>query len=88
VSRPLTEAKHFRRNTGRLVAIDAAGEQLTGRVLSVDETAVQVDVEGQSRSIPIDAITRAVVQIELNRPLEADELAAEDAVEDEEGEED
>jgi ribosome maturation factor RimP len=87
VTRPLTEAKHFRRNTGRLVAIDAAGEQLTGRVLSVDETAVQVDVEGQSRSIPLDTITRAVVQIELNRPLEADELAAEDAAEDEEEEE-
>jgi ribosome maturation factor RimP len=88
VTRPLTEAKHFRRNTGRLVAIEAADEQLTGRVLSVDETAVKVDVDGQSRSIPLDTITRAVVQIELNRPLEADELAAEDAVEDEEEEED
>jgi ribosome maturation factor RimP len=89
VTRPLTEAKHFRRNTGRLVAIDAAGEQLTGRVLSVDEAAVEVDVDGQSRSIPLDTITRAVVQIELNRPLEADELEAdEDAVEDEEEEED
>lgn len=89
VTRPLTEAKHFRRNTGRLVAIDTAGEQLTGRVLSVDETAVEVEVEveGQSRTIPLDTITRAVVQIELNRPLEADELEAEDAVEDEEEEE-
>jgi hypothetical protein len=46
-----------------------------------------VDVDGQSRSIPLDTITRAVVQIELNRPLEADELAAEDAAEDEEEEE-
>ncbi len=56
-------------------------------MLSVDETAVEVDVDGQSRSIPLDTITRAVVQIELNRPLEADELAAEDAAEDEEEEE-
>lgn len=80
VTRPLTEARHFRRNTGRLVAIDAAGEQLTGRVLSVDETAVEVDVEGKSRRVLLDTITRAVVQIELNRPVE-------DAVEDEEEEE-
>jgi ribosome maturation factor RimP len=85
VTRPLTESKHFRRNTGRLVAIDAAGEQLTGRVVSVDDTAVEVDVEGQSRRVPLDTITRAVVQIELNRPLEVDE---EDVVEDEEEEED
>ena len=89
VTRPLTEARHFRRNTGRLVAIETAGEQLTGRVLGVDETSLEVDVEGQARSIPLDTIIRAVVQIELNRPLEQDELeAAEDEDEDEEEEED
>jgi ribosome maturation factor RimP len=86
VTRPLTEPKHFRRNTGRLVAIDAAGEQLTGRVLSVDETAVEVEVEGHSHRVLLDTITRAVVQIELNRPLEVDEEAV--AEEEEEEEED
>jgi ribosome maturation factor RimP len=87
VSRPLTEPKHFRRNTGRLVEIDAAGEQLTGRVLGVDDTAVEVSVDGQPRRVGLDTITRAVVQIELNRPLEPDEedAAVEDDEEEEEG---
>ncbi len=85
VSRPLTEAKHFRRNTGRLVAIDTEAGQLTGRVLSVDDTTVEVEVDGQSRHLLLETITRAVVQIELNRPLEPEEEDA--AVEDEEEEE-
>jgi len=85
VTRPLTEAKHYRRNTGRLVAIDAAGEQLTGRVLGVDDTAVEVDVDGQPRRVLLDTITRAVVQIELNRPLEPEEEEPQDEEEEEEG---
>ncbi len=86
VTRPLTEAKHYRRNTGRLVAIDTADEQLTGRVLGVDETAVEVDVDGQPHRVLLDSIRRAVVQIELNRPLEPDEeVEVEDEEEEEEG---
>ncbi|HEY3337075.1 MAG TPA: ribosome maturation factor RimP [Propionicimonas sp.] len=88
VTRPLTEARHFRRNTGRLVAIDTAAEQLTGRVLGVDDTAVEVDVDGQPRRVLLEDIRRAVVQIELNRPLEPeeeDEAAVEDEEEEEEG---
>ncbi len=41
VTRPLTEARHFRRNTGRLVVIDSAGGQLTGRVVAVDSEDVE-----------------------------------------------
>ena len=87
VSRPLTEPKHFRRNTGRLVEIDAAGEQLTGRVLGVDDTAVEVAVDGQPHRVLLETITRAVVQIELNRPLEPEEedAAVADDEEEEEG---
>jgi ribosome maturation factor RimP len=73
VGRPLTEPKHFRRNTGRLVAIDTAGQQITGRVLAVDDQGVDLDVEGQAQRVPLDTITRAVVQIELNRRLEDEE---------------
>jgi ribosome maturation factor RimP len=74
VGRPLTEARHFRRNTGRLVAIDAAGQQLTGRVLAVDEVGVEVDVDGQTHRVLLDTITRAVVQVELNRRLEDEDV--------------
>ena len=36
VSRPLTEAKHFRRNTGRLVTLTVADGSLSGRILGAD----------------------------------------------------
>ena len=70
VTRPLTEARHFRRNTGRLVAVDTAGGQFTGRVVAVDTVAVDLDVDGAVRRVPLAEINRAVVQIELNRTIE------------------
>ncbi len=48
VSRPLTAAKHWRRNRGRLVRVELAdGRSLTGRIdgLSADETAVGLTVQ-------------------------------------------
>ena len=69
VSRPLTEPKHFRRNVGRLVAIEAAGEHVTGRVVAVEEDAVDLDVESVVRRFPLAGVTRAVVQLELNRTV-------------------
>ena len=65
VNRPLTQAKHFRRNTGRLVAFSLGDEQFTGRIASADETAVLVDVDGAERRIPLAEITRALVLVEL-----------------------
>jgi ribosome maturation factor RimP len=73
VSRPLTDARHFRRNTGRLVAFTVAGESVTGRVLGVVDDAVEVDVDGAVRRIPLADVQRALVQVELNRPVEGDE---------------
>lgn len=86
VSRPLTEPKHFRRNIGRLVTIDAAGEQVTGRVVAADEEAVELEVESAVRRIPLSGITRAVVQIELNRPVTPDDVDP-DLIEDEDEDE-
>lgn len=82
VSRPLTEAKHFRRNTGRLVAFTLADGQVTGRVLGVVDDAIEVEVDGTSRRIPLAEVQRALVQVELNRPVEA---AEPDEDEDQEG---
>ena len=69
VSRPLIEAKHFRRNTGRLVAFTLGDDQVTGRVLDADAEAVEVEVNGTQRRIPLAEVTRALVQVELNRPV-------------------
>ena len=49
VDRPLTEPRHWRRNTGRLVAVTVgpAGspEQMTGRITAVDDAGVTLAVE-------------------------------------------
>ena len=68
VNRPLTEAKHFRRNTGRLVTFSLAASEVTGRILGLDGESVVADVDGIEQSLPLADIRRAVVQVELNRP--------------------
>ncbi len=70
VTRPLTESKHFRRNTRRLVSFTLAEGTVTGRVLGTDDGIVEVDVAGTSRRIPLAEVQRALVQVELNRPVE------------------
>lgn len=70
VSRPLTAARHFRRNTGRLIAAGTASGEVTGRILGATETEVSLDVDGVTRTLPIDSLTRAVVQVELNRSID------------------
>ncbi|QXT61912.1 ribosome maturation factor RimP [Tessaracoccus palaemonis] len=76
VSKPLTEAKHFRRNRGRLVKLWLEEGQVTGRILAVADEAVTVDIDGTERQVPLADITKAVVQVELNR--QADDLDGED----------
>jgi ribosome maturation factor RimP len=85
VGRPLTEAKHYRRNTGRLVHVTGADLDLTGRIVGVSDSAVVLEVDGAQRSIDLAGVTQAVVQVELNRPLdEADDTAAADESDEEE----
>jgi len=52
VDRPLTEARHWRRNVGRLVAVPVGApggaEPVTGRVTAVDDAGVTLAVEGRS----------------------------------------
>ncbi len=75
VDRPLTAARHWRRNRGRLVkAVLADGQpdgEVTGRVVSADDLEVVLDVDGTERTLLLAQITRGVVQVEFRRP-EAD----------------
>lgn len=73
VSKPLTESKHFRRNRGRLVKITLSSEVLTGRIVEVSEEAVTLDVSGRQRLVAYPDIDKAVVQVELNRPIDEEE---------------
>jgi ribosome maturation factor RimP len=69
VDRPLTLSRHWRRNTDRLVKVTLAdGEELTGRIVGCDESAAQVDVAGSRREVAYADVSKALVQIEFNRP--------------------
>jgi ribosome maturation factor RimP len=85
VDRPLTLPRHWRRNRGRLVAVNG----LTGRVVDVDDTGVVLDVDGVTRSLSFAELGPGKVQIEFKRLDEAD-FGDEDDIDDEddgEGEE-
>lgn len=68
VDRPLTELRHWRRSTGRLVKAELAdGSTVLGRVLSADTAEVVLDVEGARRTVPLAGVRRATVQVEFSR---------------------
>jgi ribosome maturation factor RimP len=82
VDRPLTEPRHWRRNTGRLVtvAIGPAGaaEQVTARVTAVDDAGVTLAVEPKAkpgakkrppaeRQVPWAELGTGRVQVEFGR---------------------
>lgn len=68
VDRPLSLPRHWRRNAGRLVAIDLEdGSSITGRITASDESSVTLDVDGMSQEIAFPAVKRAIVQVEFSR---------------------
>jgi len=85
VDRPLTEPRHWRRNVRRLVtATLAEGDPVTGRVLSADDDAVVLDVDGDERRLPYAGVVRGKVQVEFSR---TDEPEPDDVTDDEDEEE-
>ena len=66
--RPLTHARHWRRNRGRLVTATLAdGGSVTGRVTDSDDTRAVLDVDGTPTEVGFDTVTKAKVQLEFNR---------------------
>jgi ribosome maturation factor RimP len=78
VDRPLTEQRHWRRAVGRLVTVEAAGQNLTGRVLGTSDEGVTLDVRGIRRDLAWPQVGRGRVQVEFNRPEASVETAEED----------
>ncbi|WP_040284150.1 ribosome maturation factor RimP [Tessaracoccus massiliensis] len=70
VSKPLTEPKHFRRNATRLVKLWLAEGELTGRIVSASDDELTLDVNGAERVVAFADINKAVVQVEMNRPVD------------------
>jgi ribosome maturation factor RimP len=79
VDRPLTLPRHWRRNRGRLVAVNG----LTGRLVEVDDAGVVLDVDGVTRTLTFAELGPGKVQIEFKRLDEAD-FGDEDDINDEE----
>jgi ribosome maturation factor RimP len=82
VDRPLTDARHWRRNVGRLVAVGVgphgAVEQVTGRITAVDDGGVTLGIEAkgkpgakkrppQPRQVPWAHLGAGRVQVEFGR---------------------
>ncbi len=73
VGRPLTLARHFQRNVGRLLTVRVGEAETTGRLVAADRTALTLEVPA-TRSTPARTDTvryadvdRATVQVEFAR---------------------
>ncbi len=66
--RPLTLPRHWRRNEGRLVkATTRDGRTVRGRVLSHDDDAAVLDVDGTQSRLAYADVASAKVELEFNR---------------------
>ncbi|GGO47774.1 ribosome maturation factor RimP [Streptomyces daqingensis] len=95
--RPLTELRHYRRASGRLIKADltdaAGGGEVTARITAVDDEGIDLEVPGVKgrkptrRRLAFGDVAKARVEIEFNR--KAAESRAQDgsAAADEEGKE-
>jgi len=75
VDRPLTERRHWRRATGRLVTVSIADRSVTGRVLEANDSGVTLDVDGTRTEAPWAQLGRGKVQVEFTRSSAEDEEA-------------
>ena len=67
IDRPLTLPRHWRRNVGRLVTVRTAGRTVTGRVTTVSDDEVTLDVDGQTLTAAFAGLGPGRVQVEFGR---------------------
>lgn len=73
VSRPLTLPRHWSRAAGRLVrATLHDGDDVTGRVVSADDSGAVLDVDGSTREVAYAEVRRAKVQVEFRKADDGD----------------
>lgn len=71
VDRPMTLPRHWRRNIGRLVRIELANSApVEGRIIAATDAGVTLQVKQAQREFALTQISRAIVQVEFNRPSE------------------
>ena len=75
VSRPLTELRHFRRARGRLVRLHLAdGSTVSGRMREATPAVVHLACADGPREIPLAAIVKGHVQVEMSRNTPKDTI--------------
>ncbi|GAB2488561.1 ribosome maturation factor RimP [Jatrophihabitans fulvus] len=67
VDRPLSEPRHWRRAAGRMVKTDAHGRSVEGRIVTVDDSGVTLQVKGREQRVAWGDLGRGRVQVEFNR---------------------
>lgn len=68
IDRPLTLGRHWKKNIGRLVKITPkTGEKYIGRIASVKNNAVTIEMKGKESEISFAEISRAQIEVEFNR---------------------
>ena len=68
VDRPLQAPRHWRRATGRLVAVSVTDRgTVTGRVRAADDAGVLLDVAGTEQRFDYDVLGSGRVQVEFSR---------------------
>jgi ribosome maturation factor RimP len=79
IGRPLERPVHWRRNRGRLVTVTKSdGATVTGRILESDEQSAQLDVDGRPQAVALADVTKALIQVELNRRVKGDPAGEEE----------
>src|SRR4051812_17208680 len=70
VDRPLTQPRHWRRATGRLVRVRprGGGAEIRGRIARADDTSVTIVVGAEERTSSYDDLGSGRIEIEFNRP--------------------
>jgi ribosome maturation factor RimP len=63
----LTEPRHWRRATGRLVSVEIGGRPSVGRVISSDTSGVVLAVAESTQAVPWSELGSGRVQVEFNR---------------------
>ena len=69
VDRPLTEPRHWRRASGRLVrvTVDGAGEAVEGRIVAAGPSAVTLEIGGERRELGYAGLGPGQIQVEFGK---------------------
>lgn len=68
VDRPLTEPRHWRRATARLVRVPLAeGDEVRGRVVTADDQGVVLEQDGEQHRYSYDDLGVGKIEVEFRR---------------------